>query len=1087
MTQRSAAQLDSTPAERWVGHTATAHYTPVIIPPLRYPRDLPRLNAEWVRRMLSDSAVQLALAARKAPLLSVEFAYQEQGRWLPGIRASDPAIGQFVHRQLQRLWKRGIARLLDSAQIWGWGAGEVTFRRTRDAQLEVDQILVRDHGDVRPVVQDGALVGVEFRRLQKTQANRREQDKIALAFPRAIWHAHHPQSGQWFGWTVLAAAFSPWWDKHGSGGALDVRRLFMTKDGYRGTRIYYPSGYSTVQQPDGTTKQIPNHEIAMQIVETIRTGGVFALPSEVDANGTPRWKVEESQVSNNPSHILQYPKELDAEILNAMGIADDVLKSEATGSWAGKAVPQQATYCILEQWLSDLICDVDRVIEKLVEINFGPGHQYEITTRPLADQMLAQQNNAGPSPAPSESSDSPKGDPSNARQVNDLLRMGLDSPWHRMGWDPNQPRAPKGGVSIKRKFYPGGEFIPVKDFNQASPEERRIFEEKWREQDQPVEGGRIDGYEGTFNNFTQEQLDRLNELAKQAWSMRGNDRVIRGDGAAKYVDAVLEKALGEAPKRTPGREWPYRKEAMAREAHQKIQDENWRLANSAPKREITKGVRPPGWGVWINGMHYSGNTPIPPEKLTLASPLERRILARALRKEGRSAEIPPGFDYVEPPEKLLPGLTKGLVPENVGVKPIEPSYGTDAWLVWYVYHSNHPEHPQDGASALKQRVFDSFKGAEFTQEEFHLRLMEILWEDRWAELERTIADGGSAIIPAPGTPEYERMIGAKDFKNKILAGYGQFARSFDAFFNPTTPGFKFEDALNIVAAAGAARAARSGKTVGGSTLQRLEGTYKPGSAEQIRSLREGLSQRHRAALETIRSRAASIGSKHFEKPKPLTFESPRTANAPTMSSELMRTSTSLQGDSSSSHGTEPTNADHRGGQLPSRAFNSEPPPKDVGKSLSTGENRTRTVSRAKGSSIPPAKPRAYSSAFEFQLDPKDLGRSRGVHFARGKAALIAELEASEDFAQTMEAIIPGIRDALRGRRNVPKGWTWEHASRSTAGGREGVMRLVPRVQHTPGSPFWRLLHPDPGAAGGYSQWAIPRGAPKNRPKRPKRD
>ncbi len=75
-----------------------------------------------------------------------------------------------------------------------------------------------------------------------------------------------------------------------------------------------------------------------------------------------------------------------------MGIADDVLKSEATGSWAGKAVPQQATYCILEQWLSDLICDVDRVIEKLVEINFGPGHQYEITTRPLADQLLAQQN-----------------------------------------------------------------------------------------------------------------------------------------------------------------------------------------------------------------------------------------------------------------------------------------------------------------------------------------------------------------------------------------------------------------------------------------------------------------------------------------------------------------------------------------------------------------------------------------------------------------------------------------------------------------------------------------------------------------------
>jgi hypothetical protein len=29
-------------------------------------------------------------------------------------------------------------------------------------------------------------------------------------------------------------------------------------------------------------------------------------------------------------------------------IADDVLKSEATRSWAGKAVLQQATYCILD-------------------------------------------------------------------------------------------------------------------------------------------------------------------------------------------------------------------------------------------------------------------------------------------------------------------------------------------------------------------------------------------------------------------------------------------------------------------------------------------------------------------------------------------------------------------------------------------------------------------------------------------------------------------------------------------------------------------------------------------------------------------
>jgi hypothetical protein len=502
---------------------------------------------------------------------------------------------------------------------------------------------------------------------------------------------HHPQSGQWFGWTVLAAAFSPWWDKHGSGGALDVRRLFMTKDGYRGTRIYYPSGTSTVQQPDGSIKQIPNHEIAMQIVETIRTGGVFALPSEVDSSGTPRWKVEESQVSNNPAHILQYPKELDAEILNAMGIADDVLKSEATGSWAGKAVPQQATYCILEQWLSDLVCDVDRVLEKIVEINFGPGHQYEITTRPLADQMLAQQNGASSSIDAKQAAASRESDPSHKRirQANDTppgMRMGLDDglsdqesdiPWLRMAR--HNLRAPVGGVSIEGKEFEGGWFIPKaggdredfqvrqsrsrtdspkQDFKPVSKEEleflgdknqagkaspdsqsgktlespladqrgepgnenepsivkgniapaskkgpRTLFEKLQAKEesrygelggamgpptakqaaeplhvveDKFVQDGRVDGYDEAFDGFTQEELGYLNDVAKQAFSMRNNHPVIRGDGAARFVDEILEAALGRAPKRKPGWEWPYKNEGPKIQAAPERSEEEWK-------------------------------------------------------------------------------------------------------------------------------------------------------------------------------------------------------------------------------------------------------------------------------------------------------------------------------------------------------------------------------------------------------------------------------------------------------------------------------------------------------------------------------
>ena len=124
---------------------------------------------------------------------------------------------------------------------------------------------------------------------------------------------------------------------------------------------------------------------------------------------------------------------------------------------------------------------------------------------------------------------------------------------------------------------------------------------------------------------------------------------------------------------------------------------------------------------------------------------------------------------------------------------------------------------------------------------------------------------------------------------------------------------------------------------------------------------------------------------------------------------------------------------------------------------------------------------AYSTAFEMELNPVDFGRSRSVHFNRANAALSEKLSSDARFAAQIEDLIPGAKDAVArfGGRQTPINWTWEHAGTSTAGGREGVMRLVPTSQHTPGSPWWRILHPDHGARGGYAEWAIPNGAPRN--------
>lgn len=126
-----------------------------------------------------------------------------------------------------------------------------------------------------------------------------------------------------------------------------------------------------------------------------------------------------------------------------------------------------------------------------------------------------------------------------------------------------------------------------------------------------------------------------------------------------------------------------------------------------------------------------------------------------------------------------------------------------------------------------------------------------------------------------------------------------------------------------------------------------------------------------------------------------------------------------------------------------------------------------------------ASPAAYSVAFEMKLSNKDLGRSRSVHFNRANAALDAAMKADPEYAAQMEKMIPGVQESVSsvGGRETPAGAVWHHVPSKAAGRRIGVMHLVPEWQHEPGSDWWDVLHTKGG--GGYSEWAIPRGAPAN--------
>jgi hypothetical protein len=114
---------------------------------------------------------------------------------------------------------------------------------------------------------------------------------------------------------------------------------------------------------------------------------------------------------------------------------------------------------------------------------------------------------------------------------------------------------------------------------------------------------------------------------------------------------------------------------------------------------------------------------------------------------------------------------------------------------------------------------------------------------------------------------------------------------------------------------------------------------------------------------------------------------------------------------------------------------------------------------------------AYSSAAEVRLPVSAWGRSAAVHENAANGMLHDSLLVDLEYRAVMEGLIPGVTDSVSsvGGRATPAGWIWHHELES------GVMSLVPEAQHTPGSAFWDVLHPD--GYGGYASWARAFGAP----------
>jgi len=348
----------------------------------RNPRDLPLFSFQTIQYMMIDQTIRLGLAMRMAPICSAEFAYREQGEWKSGVKADNPEVADFVERQLERIWRHDVAKIL-AAQVWGWSAGEVMYKVVGN-RIEFDTILERHSRDVRTVRWKGRVVGVEVLRLQEGK------DKVRLGLPgKAFWHSFDTEAGKDYGRSVLIGPYSAWADKWLEGGALDVRRLYMHADAYAGRRIGYPPGTTEIPGEG----DVPNRDVAREMAEQYKSGDVMVYPQVWDEDGKPLWDIQDAKVHSNPSHILQYPKDLDIEMLRGMEIPDEVVTSMGGGgAWQGKQVPMQAFYNGLNLWGNAVVkVVVTQILEPLVKWNFGEDEAFEANMKPLDIQAMESQ------------------------------------------------------------------------------------------------------------------------------------------------------------------------------------------------------------------------------------------------------------------------------------------------------------------------------------------------------------------------------------------------------------------------------------------------------------------------------------------------------------------------------------------------------------------------------------------------------------------------------------------------------------------------------------------------------------------------
>lgn len=320
----------------------------------------PPFSLRYVESMCGDPHIALGLQLLKGPIMAKARFY---------VDCDNNECKEFLKKNISRFWRNSAFRALRCIE-WGYAPTEVIYKE-EDGNLEFSVLKDIQSLDCRAVTDNGYYVGFTVRNIVG-------KGKTYVPGPKGFWSLHDRQHHPFYGRSRLYYPYLPWIEMWGEGGYRESRKVFYYRASHTGARIWFPPGTTPNQvqgsgAPGGQTGvygNLNNKDIARELVEKMRSGSTLALPSLPDDQ--PQWKIEDPQPIQIPAALEDWGDRLRKEQWEGLGILSEVAEAEGTGAYAGRQVPQEAFYSILQTISNDLISDADEQIFRwLVTINFG--------------------------------------------------------------------------------------------------------------------------------------------------------------------------------------------------------------------------------------------------------------------------------------------------------------------------------------------------------------------------------------------------------------------------------------------------------------------------------------------------------------------------------------------------------------------------------------------------------------------------------------------------------------------------------------------------------------------------------------------